>query len=92
MARFGDMVSLELEGGIEAARRFCASLRVFACAESLGGVESLCSHPATMTHASVPQPVREARGITDGIVRLSVGLEHISDLDEDVRQALSKTS
>lgn len=89
MNGFGGMVSLELEGGLNAARRFCSTLRVFACAESLGGVESLCSHPATMTHASIPRPVRLARGITDGIVRLSVGLEHIVDLTEDVRQALS---
>jgi cystathionine gamma-lyase len=90
MSGFGGMVSLELEGGLDAARRFCSGLRVFACAESLGGVESLCSHPATMTHASIPRAVRLARGITDGIVRLSVGLEHIADLAEDVRQALSR--
>jgi cystathionine gamma-lyase len=90
MSRFGGMVSLELEGGFDAARRFCSGLSVFACAESLGGVESLCSHPATMTHASVPEPERLARGITDGIVRLSVGLEHIADLIADIREAVSR--
>jgi cystathionine gamma-lyase len=89
MRAFGGMVSLELEGGAEAARRFCSRVRVFACAESLGGVESLCSHPATMTHASVPPAIRQARGISDGIVRLSVGIEDAADLIEDVRQALA---
>jgi cystathionine gamma-lyase len=89
MRGFGGMMSLELEGGFEEARRFCSALRVFACAESLGGVESLCCHPATMTHASVPRELRLARGIGDNLVRLSVGLEHIADLIEDVRQAIS---
>ncbi len=88
MHAFGGMVSLELEGGSAAARRFCSRVRVFACAESLGGVESLCSHPATMTHASIPAEIRNARGIGDGIVRLSVGIENVADLIEDVRQAL----
>jgi cystathionine beta-lyase/cystathionine gamma-synthase len=86
------MVSLELEGGLESAWRFCSRLRVFACAESLGGVESLCSHPATMTHASIPAEIRRARGIGDGIVRLSVGIEYLGDLIEDVRHALDGAS
>jgi len=88
MRGFGGMVSVELEGGAEAARRFLSRVRIFACAESLGGVESLCSHPATMTHASVPPEIRRARGIGDGIVRLSVGIENAGDLIADVRQAL----
>ena len=72
-----------------AALRFCESTRVFSCAESLGGVESLVNHPAIMTHASIPKEIREARGITDGLVRLSVGIEDIADLIADVDQALS---
>jgi cystathionine beta-lyase/cystathionine gamma-synthase len=88
MRDFGGMVSIELEGGLTAAKRFCSRVRVFSCAESLGGVESLCSHPAIMTHASVPEEIRRSRGITDGLIRLSVGLEHIDDLIADVRQAV----
>jgi cystathionine beta-lyase/cystathionine gamma-synthase len=87
---FGGMVSIELEGGFDQAKRFCSALRVFACAESLGGVESLCCHPATMTHASIPQEIREAHGVTGGLVRLSVGLENIADLVADVVQALEQ--
>jgi cystathionine beta-lyase/cystathionine gamma-synthase len=92
MLGFGGMLSLELEGGLEAARRFCSALRVFSLAESLGGVESLCCHPATMTHASIPKEIREPRGVTDGLVRLSVGLEHIDDLTADILQALKVSS
>ncbi len=88
MRGFGGMVSLRVAGGGEAARRFCSRLKVFACAESLGGVESLAGHPATMTHASIPREVRERRGITDDLVRLSVGIEHVEDLIEDLRQGL----
>ncbi|MGE5644741.1 MAG: trans-sulfuration enzyme family protein [Acidobacteriota bacterium] len=84
----GGMVSFRIAGGLDAARRFCSRVRVFACAESLGGVESLCGHPATMTHASVPAEARRARGITDDLIRLSVGLENAEDLIEDLRQAL----
>jgi cystathionine beta-lyase/cystathionine gamma-synthase len=87
MQDFGGMLSLELDGGLEAARSFCASLRVFSLAESLGGVESLCCHPASMTHASIPKEIREPRGVTDGLVRLSVGIEHIEDLVADILQA-----
>jgi cystathionine beta-lyase/cystathionine gamma-synthase len=87
MQDFGGMLSLELEGGLNAATRFCARLRVFSLAESLGGVESLCCHPATMTHASIPREIREPRGVTDGLIRLSVGLEHTEDLVSDILQA-----
>jgi cystathionine beta-lyase/cystathionine gamma-synthase len=88
MRDFGGILSLELEGGLNAARCFCSQLRVFSLAESLGAVESLCCHPATMTHASIPRELREPRGITDGLVRLSVGLEHRDDLLADILQAL----
>jgi len=88
MHAYGGMLSLELEGGLEAAVAFSSHLRVFSLAESLGGVESLCCHPATMTHASIPKELREPRGVTDGLIRLSVGLEHIDDLAADAQQAL----
>jgi cystathionine gamma-lyase len=84
----GGMLSLVLTGGEPAARRFLKSLRWFALAESLGGVESLAENPALMTHASIPREVREAIGIDDGLVRLSVGLEHVEDLWTDLQQAL----
>jgi len=89
MSGFGGMITIELDGDSETTTRFCSSLRVFSLAESLGGVESLCSHPATMTHASIPVPVREARGITDTMVRLSIGIEDVNDLTEDIQRALS---
>ena len=85
----GGMLSVELKGGAVAARRFLSRLRVFSLAESLGGVESLVDHPATMTHASVPRAEREKVGITEGLVRLSVGIEDASDLIDDLRSALS---
>jgi cystathionine beta-lyase/cystathionine gamma-synthase len=91
MLDFGGMLSLELKGGLDSARRFCSALRVFSLAESLGGVESLCCHPATMTHASIPKEIREPRGVTDGLIRLSVGLEHIDDLTSDILQALESS-
>jgi cystathionine gamma-synthase/cystathionine gamma-lyase len=84
----GGMVSLVLAGGEPAARRFLKTLRWFALAESLGGVESLAEHPALMTHASIPRDVRESIGISDGLVRLSVGLEHVEDLWADLERAL----
>jgi cystathionine gamma-lyase len=83
------MVTVILRGGLEAARRFLVSLRLFACAESLGSVESLANHPAIMTHASVPPDVRRRLGIEDGLVRLSVGIEDADDLIADLDQALS---
>jgi cystathionine beta-lyase/cystathionine gamma-synthase len=87
MTGFGGMVSVEL-GTLERAKRFVEGTRVFALAESLGGVESLVGHPASMTHASVPQEMREAMGLTDGLVRLSVGIEDVEDLIADLEQAL----
>jgi cystathionine beta-lyase/cystathionine gamma-synthase len=88
MQGFGGMVSIEL-GSLERARRFVEGTRIFALAESLGGVESLVGHPATMTHASVPREMREAMGLTDGLVRLSVGIEDPEDLIADLDQALT---
>jgi cystathionine beta-lyase/cystathionine gamma-synthase len=88
MTGFGGMVSVEL-GTLERAKRFVEGTRVFALAESLGGVESLIGHPASMTHASVPQEMREAMGLTDGLVRLSVGIEDVEDLIADLDQALA---
>jgi cystathionine beta-lyase/cystathionine gamma-synthase len=92
MRDFGGMISLDLVGGLHAARSFCTKLKVFSLAESLGGVESLCCHPATMTHSSIPAEIRVPRGITDGLIRLSVGLEHVEDLECDLAQALETVS
>jgi cystathionine beta-lyase/cystathionine gamma-synthase len=88
MSGFGGMVSVEL-GDASRARRVVESTRLFALAESLGGVESLIGHPASMTHASVPREMREAMGLTDSLVRLSVGIEDPEDLIADLDQALS---
>jgi cystathionine beta-lyase/cystathionine gamma-synthase len=89
MSGFGGIISIDL-GGLEKARTFAESLRIFALAESLGGVESLVDHPAIMTHASVPKSERQKLGITDGLIRLSVGIEDIEDLLLDISQALEK--
>jgi cystathionine gamma-lyase len=89
MRDFGGMISIRLRGGADAARRFLPRTRLFSLAESLGGVESLVCHPATMTHASIPVEVRNARGVDDGLIRLSVGIEDADDLQEDLRQALA---
>jgi len=91
MQRFGGMVSFELEGGVEAANAFASSTRVFTLAESLGGVESLVEVPASMTHASIPAAERRKAGLSDGLVRLSCGIEHVDDLVADVEQALAAT-
>ncbi len=88
MAGYGGMVSVDLAGGKRAVLAFLRRLHVFTLAESLGGVESLVDHPATMTHASVPKAEREKVGITDGLVRLSCGIEDPADLADDVRRAL----
>lgn len=85
----GAMISLEVAGGLDAAVRFLKRLQIFSCAESLGGVESLAEHPAIMTHASVPEAARRALGISDGFVRLSVGLEAEADLWADIEHALA---
>src|SRR6185369_1782212 len=87
MHGFGGMIAFEL-GSLEAARRLLNSVKLHSLAESLGGVESLISPPATMTHASVPADRRAAIGITDGLVRISAGIEDIDDLMEDLTQAL----
>jgi cystathionine beta-lyase/cystathionine gamma-synthase len=86
---FGAMLSFDL-GGLEAARRLLNHVKLCSLAESLGGVETLISHPASMTHASVPAEVRQQIGITDGLVRLSVGIEDVEDLIADLDFALSK--
>lgn len=89
MRDYGGMVSLRLKGGAAAARTFMTRTKLFSLAESLGGVESLVCHPATMTHASIPVELRTARGVDDGLIRLSVGIEDVEDLEEDLRQALA---
>ena len=89
MRDFGGMISLKLKGGIPAAKQFLTRTRLFSLAESLGGVESLVCHPTTMTHASIPKEVREARGVDDGLIRLSVGIEDTADLKADLERALA---
>ncbi len=89
MTGFGGMISLEL-GDRARADAFCRATQVFTLAESLGGVESLVSHPAAMTHAAVPAEIRESMGVTDGLVRLSVGIEDVEDLIEDLDRALPR--
>jgi cystathionine gamma-lyase len=89
MRGFGGMLTFVLRGGLPAARAFLKAVRVFACAESLGGVESLIEHPAIMTHASVPPETRERLGIADGFIRVSAGIEHAEDLLEDLERGLA---
>ena len=89
MKGFGGMVSFELDGGLEAANAFASATRIFTLAESLGGVESLIEIPASMTHASIPAEKRRAEGLADGLVRLSVGVEHVEDLIEDLEHAFA---
>ena len=84
----GGMISVELDGDLNHARRFLGALRIFTLAESLGGVESLVEIPALMTHASIPRERRQALGITDSLIRLSVGLEHVDDLWHDLERGL----
>jgi cystathionine gamma-lyase len=90
MTGFGGMMTFEIKGGLEAARSFLKSVKIFACAESLGGVESLIEHPAIMTHASIPPANREKLGISDGFIRLSVGIEDAKDLIDDLKQAFDQ--
>jgi cystathionine gamma-lyase len=87
---YGGIVTFFIRGGIEAARQFLENVRIFTLAESLGGVESLVDHPGIMTHASVPQDKRAALGISDTLVRLSVGIEDTDDLIADLEQALER--
>ena len=90
MSGFGGMVSLVVKGGLENAKLLLKNTQLFSLAESLGGVESLIGHPATMTHAAMPESERDARGVVDGLVRLSIGIEDADDLIEDLESALSK--
>ena len=89
MDGFGGMLSIRLKGGFDAAKHFCERLELFTLAESLGGVESLANHPAVMTHASIPPARRAELGIGDELVRLSVGVEAVGDLQRDLQFALS---
>ncbi len=89
MRGFGGMISFVVKGNLAQAKKVAESTKIFQLAESLGGVESLIEHPAIMTHASVPGPQREALGISDGLVRISVGIEAIVDLKEDLSRALA---
>ncbi len=89
MKGFGGMLSFVIRGGLEAARAFLEAVRIFACAESLGGVESLIEHPAIMTHASVPRETRERLGIADGLVRVSAGIEAVADLVADLERGFA---
>lgn len=89
MSGFGGMIAFELQADLARAERFVSATRIFTLAESLGGVESLIELPASMTHASVPPAQRQALGIADGLVRLSVGIEHVDDLIADLDQAIA---
>lgn len=84
------MLSFRVKGGPAAAERFCQSTNIFTLAESLGGVESLCEVPSSMTHSGIPKEQREAAGVWDDLVRLSCGIEDGEDLKKDVLQALEK--
>lgn len=88
MSGFGGMISFEIKGNLATTKQFLERLRLFAVAESLGGVESLIEHPATMTHASIPKEEREKLGITENLIRVSIGIEHKDDLIADLKQAL----
>ena len=89
MRGFGGMISIYVKGDLAAVKRLCKSLKIFICAESLGGVESLIQVPAIMTHASVPLEVRKKIGIEDNLVRISVGIESIEDLLKDMDDGLA---
>ena len=90
MSGFGGMISFVIKGGLKETRKFLENVQIFSLAESLGGVESLVNHPAIMTHASVPAETRKKLGISDSLVRLSVGIETLEDLQEDLESALKK--
>jgi cystathionine gamma-lyase len=89
MQGFGGMITFLLNGGLEESRRFLENTKIFALAESLGGIESLIEHPAIMTHASIPKETREELGVADNLIRVSVGLEDIEDLIADMEEALA---
>jgi cystathionine gamma-lyase len=90
MSGFGGMITAVIKGDLDASRRMLSACKVFTLAESLGGVESLIEHPAIMTHASIPKEQREALGISDGLIRLSIGIESADDLISDLDEALAK--
>jgi cystathionine gamma-lyase len=87
MLGFGGLITFFLKGDIKKCNKFLSTVKLFALAESLGGVESLIEHPAIMTHASIPKNVRESIGLTDNLIRLSVGVENVDDLIEDLEAA-----
>ncbi len=89
MKAFGGMISFRVKGGTEATKRFLGKTKLFSLAESLGGVESLVCHPVSMTHGSIPKEIREARGVDDGLIRLSVGIEDVDDLKADLKAGLT---
>lgn len=90
MKDFGGMISFDLKDGLfESAKDILSKTQLFACAESLGGVESLIGHPASMTHASIPKEDRMANGLTDSLIRLSIGVEDVDDLIADLDQAIA---
>ena len=91
MSGFGGMISFELKGDMERAKRMASSCEIFALAESLGGVESLIGHPASMTHGSIPREERLKAGLSDGLIRLSVGIEDVKDLTDDLDRALVRS-
>ncbi|KAI0212433.1 Cystathionine gamma-lyase [Lamellibrachia satsuma] len=90
MKGFSGMLTFYIKGGLKEAKTFLCSVQVFTLAESLGGFESLAEHPAMMTHASVPKEERDALGITDNLIRLSIGIEDLKDLIADIDQSLIK--
>jgi cystathionine beta-lyase/cystathionine gamma-synthase len=89
MSGFGGMVSFQFKGSYTDVASMVRRFKVFALAESLGGVESLVCHPASMTHGSIPKDIRESRGLTDTLLRLSIGIEDIEDILADLEQALA---
>jgi cystathionine beta-lyase/cystathionine gamma-synthase len=90
MSAYSGMMSFELNGGLTAGTTLMNSVKLCSLAESLGAVETMVTHPASMTHGSVPREVRLARGLTDGLVRLSAGIEDVEDIFADLEQALAK--
>ena len=88
----GGMLSFRIKGGQEAANRFCKHTKLFTLAESLGGIESLCEIPASMTHASIPREDREKAGVFDDLIRVSSGVEDVEDLKADILQAVEKAA
>ncbi len=86
---FGAIVTIEVQGGVDGAKKFSEALELFSLAESLGGVESLIAHPATMTHAAMAPEARAAAGLVDGLLRLSIGIESTEDLLRDLREGIA---